>query len=56
MILYGLGFVSRPLYMFPKFFETNACEYLIGAGVKPEYLNDHKLGRVMDKRKDSGEK
>ncbi|AHJ26461.1 Transposase [Nodularia spumigena CCY9414] len=49
MILNGLGFVSQPLYMFPKFFETIACEHLIGAGVKPEYLNDDKLGRVMDK-------
>lgn len=49
MILNGLGFVSKPLYMFPQFFETIACEHLIGAGVKPEYLNDDKLGRVMDK-------
>lgn len=49
MILNGLGFVSQPLYMFPKFFENIACEHLIGAGVKPEYLNDDKLGRVMDK-------
>jgi transposase len=49
MILNGLGFVSQPLYMFPKYFETIACEHLIGAGVKPEYLNDDKLGRVMDK-------
>jgi len=49
MILNGLGFVSKPLYMFPQYFETIACEHLIGAGVKPEYLNDDKLGRVMDK-------
>lgn len=49
MILNGLGMVSKPLYMFPKFFETIACEHLIGAGVLPEYLNDDKLGRVMDK-------
>ncbi len=49
MILNGLGFVSKPLYMFPKFFESIACEHLIGKGVKPEYLNDDKLGRVMDK-------
>jgi transposase len=49
MIMNGLGFVSKPLYMFPKYFETIACEHLIGAGVKPEYLNDDKLGRVMDK-------
>jgi transposase len=50
MILNGLGFVSKPLYMFPKYFETIACEHLIGAGVKPEYLNDDKLGRVMDRQ------
>ena len=49
MILNGLGFVSKPLYMFSQYFETIACEHLIGSGVKPEYLNDDKLGRVMDK-------
>jgi transposase len=49
MILNGLGFVSAPLYMFSKFFENRACEHLIGEGVKPEYLNDDKLGRTMDK-------
>ncbi len=49
MILNGLGFASSPLYMFPKFFEGKPCEHLIGKGVKAEYLNDDKLGRVMDK-------
>lgn len=49
MILNGLGFVSAPLYMFSNFFENRACEHLIGEGVKPEYLNDDKLGRTMDK-------
>ena len=49
MIINGLGFVSKPLYLFPEYFETIACEHLIGTGVKPEYLNDDKLGRVMDK-------
>jgi transposase len=49
MILNGLSMMSQPLYMFPKFFELIACEHLIGAGVKPEYLNDHKLGRILDK-------
>ncbi|GAA6621638.1 hypothetical protein NUACC26_074580 [Scytonema sp. NUACC26] len=34
--------------MFPKFFESIPCEHLIGEGVKAEYLNDDKLGRVMD--------
>ncbi|MCP6758454.1 MAG: DUF4277 domain-containing protein [Fischerella sp. CENA71] len=49
MIINGLGFVSKPLYMFPDFFESIPCEHLVGKGVKPEYLNDDKLGRVMDK-------
>lgn len=49
MILNGLGFVSSPLYMFPKFFSEKPCEHLIGKGVKAEYLNDSRLGRVMDK-------
>lgn len=48
MILNGLGFVSGALYMFPKFFEGKATEHLIGVGVKPEYLNDDRLGRVLD--------
>jgi len=49
MILNGLSMMSQPLYMFPKFFELIACEHLIGVGVKSEYLNDDKLGRVLDK-------
>jgi transposase len=49
MILNGLSMMSQPLYMFPKFFELIACEHLIGVGVKAEYLNDDKLGRVLDK-------
>jgi transposase len=48
MILNGLGFGSGAMYMFPKFFQELACEHLIGEGVKPEYLNDDRLGRVLD--------
>lgn len=48
MILNGLGFASGALYIFSKFFEGKACEHLIGEGVKPEYLNDDRLGRVLD--------
>ncbi|MEE6159832.1 DUF4277 domain-containing protein [Cylindrospermopsis raciborskii DSH] len=42
--------MSRNRYIcFPNiYFETIACEHLIGAGVKPEYLNDDKLGRVLE--------
>lgn len=49
MILNGLGLVSSPLYLFSKFFEGKATEHLIGKGIKPEHLNDDRLGRVMDK-------
>jgi transposase len=49
IILNGLGFVSRPLYLFPQFFKDKAIEYLLGSGIKAEDLNDDKIGRVMDK-------
>ncbi|MDJ0592987.1 MAG: IS1634 family transposase [Pleurocapsa sp. MO_226.B13] len=49
IILNGLGFVSQPLYLFPKFFEDKATEHLLGRGILPEHLNEHKIGRVMDK-------
>jgi transposase len=49
IILNGLGFVSKPLYLFPQFFEDKATEHLLGKGIKPKHLNDDKIGRVMDK-------
>ena len=49
ILLNGLGFASQPRYLFPKFFEDKATEHLIGEGIKAEYLNDDKIGRVMDK-------
>jgi transposase len=54
MLINGLGFVSAPLYMFPKFFEGKATEHLIGEGVKAEHLNDDRLGRVLDKLYSTG--
>lgn len=48
MILNGLGFVSKPLYLFSKFFEDKEIQALLGESVKKDYLNDDKLGRVMD--------
>lgn len=48
MILNGLGLVSSPLYLFSRFFEGKAVEHLIGAGVRAEYFNDDRLGRVLD--------
>jgi transposase len=49
MILNGLGFVSAPLYLFEQFFEGKATEHLLGPGVLPQYLNDDRLGRVLDR-------
>ncbi len=49
ILLNGLGFVSQPLYLFPKFFEDKATEHLLGKGILPEHLNEYKIGRVMDK-------
>ncbi len=43
IILNGLGFVSQPLYLFPKFFEGLATEHLLGQGILPEHLNEHKI-------------
>lgn len=49
MILNGLGFVSAPLYLLEKFFLGKATEHLLGEGIRPEHLNDDRLGRVLDK-------
>lgn len=49
IILNALGFVSRPLYLFPQFFNDKATEHLFGEGIVPEDFNDDKIGRVMDK-------
>ena len=49
IILNGLGFMSRSLYLFLQFFEDKAIEHLLGEGIKAEELNDDKLGRTMDK-------
>ncbi len=49
IILNAMGFVSRPLYLFPQFFNDKATEHLFGEGIYPDYFNDDKIGRVMDK-------
>lgn len=54
MILNGLGFLSAPLYLFEEFFSGKATEHLIGAGIRPEHLNDDRLGRVLDKLFEAG--
>ncbi|BAY29066.1 transposase [Nostoc carneum NIES-2107] len=49
ILLNGLGFVSRPLYLFSQFFDDKGIEILLGKDVEKDYINDDKIGRVMDK-------
>jgi transposase len=48
MILNGLGFVNRALYLTPHFFEGKPLARLLGPGIQAEYLNDDVLGRHLD--------
>lgn len=54
MILNGLGLVSAPLYLFAQFFEGKATEHLLGEGVLAQYLNDDRIGRVLDRLYQNG--
>jgi transposase len=49
ILINGLGFVSRPLYLFSQFFDDKAIEILLGEDVESDYINDDKIGRIMDK-------
>ena len=48
MILNGLGFVNRALYLMPHFFKDKPVERLLGEGIEAEHLNDDTLGRALD--------
>lgn len=54
LILNCLGFLTAPLYLFSQFFVGKATEHLIGEGVKPEHLNDSRIGRVLDQLYEQG--
>ena len=54
MLLNGLGFVTAPMYLFGQFFQGKATEQLLGKGVKPEHLNDDRLGNVLDELSAAG--
>jgi transposase len=47
MLLNGLGFVDRRLYLCTEFFDKVPCERLLG--VSPEDLTDDVLGRTLDR-------
>ncbi len=48
MVLNGLGFSNRRLYLFPQFFANKPLEELLGPGITPEDLNDDCLDRALD--------
>lgn len=48
MVLNGLGFSSRALYLTPEFFANKPVELLVGEGITAEMLNDDTLGRALD--------
>lgn len=48
MVLNGLGFVSRPLYLSPEFFQNKPAALLVGAGLDAADLNDDCLGRALE--------
>lgn len=48
MLLNGLGFVGRRLYLFPSYYENCPVERLIGEGITPSNLNEFAIGRTLD--------
>ena len=48
MVLNGLGFAQRRLYLTPHFFSDKPIEQLIGSGIQADHLNDDALGKALD--------
>jgi transposase len=48
LILNGLGFVERRLYLTSQFFEDKPIAHLLGEGIDSSMLNDDRLGRCLD--------
>jgi transposase len=48
MVLNGVGFSNRQLYLVPQFFADKPVETLLGPGISATDLNDDCLGRTLD--------
>ena len=48
MVLNGLGFSNRQLYLVPQYFENKPVEHLLGEGITADMLNVDCLGRTLD--------
>jgi len=49
MVINALGFVSKPLYLFPEFMEKKPVSLIFGEERVPEDFNDDTLGRALDR-------
>lgn len=49
MILNGLGFVGRTLYLYSEYFEDKPVDHLLGIAIAPQQIDDNVLGRTLDK-------
>ncbi len=54
MVLNGLGFTNRRLYLTSRFFENKPTDRLIGEGIQAEHLNDDALGKALDRLHEYG--
>lgn len=48
MIVNGLGFTNRRLYLTPQFFESKPVSDLFGKSLAAKDFNDHALGKALD--------
>jgi transposase len=48
MVLNGLGFSNRQLYLVPQYFANKPVEHLLGEGITADLLHDDCLGRTLD--------
>jgi len=49
MILNGLGFVGRTLYLYSEYFEDKPTDLLISPSVEHQHIDDNVLGRTLDR-------
>jgi len=49
MIINGLGFSSRPLYLEAQFFSSKSTKRLLGRELPSEEISDDRLGRALDR-------
>ena len=54
MIVNGLGFTTRPLYLSASFFETKAVAQLLGPGIAAGDITDQRLGDFLEACYDYG--